>query len=63
MPCRPRSQAARKAIAEIVDPEPKVVAVKPPSATLKSEPDVDAYLAALRTQLMQHIDAGETVIT
>jgi hypothetical protein len=55
--------AARRAIAQLVDPEPKVATVKPPSATLKTEPDVDSYLSALRTQLMQHIDAGETVIT
>ena len=55
--------AARKAIAEIIDPTPKVVIVKPPSATLKTEADVDTYVAALRKQLMQHIDAAETVIT
>lgn len=55
--------SVRKAIAEIVDPEPTVATVKPAIATLRSESDVDAYLAALRTELMQHINAGETVIT
>ena len=55
--------AARKEIAQIVDPEPTVVTVKPASATLKSKSDVDAYVTALRAELMQHIDAGETVVT
>ena len=54
---------ARKAMARLIDPEPQVIAVKPPSATLKTEADVDMYLAALRGQLMQHINANETVIT
>ena len=55
--------AARKAIAKILDPEPKVATVSAPVATLKSELDVDNYLAVFRKQLMGHIDAGETVIT
>ena len=55
--------AARRAIAEIIDPEPKVSAVSPPLATLKSEADVDNFLADFRTKLMEHIVAGETVIT
>lgn len=58
-----KAQAARKAIAEIIDPEPTVATVKPPSATLKTEADVDTYLAGLRSELMKHIDAGDTVIT
>ena len=58
-----KAQAARKAIAEIIDPAPTVATVKPPSATLKTEADVDSYLADLRTELMKHIDAGDTVIT
>ncbi|MDC3332017.1 BREX system P-loop protein BrxC [Ilumatobacter sp.] len=58
-----KAGAARQAIAEIVDPEPTVVRVKPPSATLKSSSDVDSYLKELRTALMAHIDADETVIT
>lgn len=55
--------AARRAIAKIVDPEPTIATVKPASATLKSPADVDIYLATLRTELMEHINAGETVIT
>lgn len=55
--------AARRAIAIIIDPEPSVATVAAPTATLKSESDVDDYLAAFRTKLMAHIDAGETVVT
>ncbi len=54
--------AARGAIAKILDPEPTVATVSLPAATLKSESDVDDYLAGLRRQLMDHIGAGETVI-
>ena len=42
--------------------EPKSVTVKPASATIKTESDVDQYLAAFRQQLMQHVSANETVI-
>jgi len=59
----PKVAAARKAMAEIIDPEPKVVIVKPSSATLKNAADVDSYVSALSAQLMQHINAGSTVIT
>ena len=58
-----KGAAARKAIAKILDPEPTVATVSPPPATLKSESDVDNYLSTFRQQLMDHIDAGETVIT
>jgi hypothetical protein len=58
-----RVVAARAAVARIVDPEPLVVTVRPPSATLRTDADVDAYLAGLREQLMSHLAAGETVIT
>ena len=58
-----KAQAARREIAAIVDPAPKVATVQLASATLKTESDVDAYLMSVRAQLMQHIDAGETVIT
>ena len=40
--------AARSAISKILDPEPKVTTVSLPAATLKSESDVDDYLAAFR---------------
>lgn len=42
--------------------EPTSVTVKPGSATVKSEADVDAYVSALREQLLGHVRAGETVI-
>jgi hypothetical protein len=42
--------------------EPKSVSVRPRSATLKTAGDVDAYVDAFRSELMEHIDAGETVI-
>ena len=42
--------------------EPKSVTVRPRSATLKTPGDVDAYVDALRAELMEHVDAGETVI-
>lgn len=57
-----KAAAARKRIAEIVDPDPPVVSVKPPGATLKSEAEVNTYIAALRDQLVEHVNAGETVI-
>jgi len=57
-----KAAAARRKIAEIIDPDPPVVTVKPPGATIKSGTDVDAYVSALRDQLIQHVNAGETVI-
>ncbi len=57
-----KAAAARMRIAELADPEPTVVSVKPPAATLKSEADVDTYVAALRDQLLEHVNAGETII-
>jgi hypothetical protein len=42
--------------------EPKSVTVRPRSATLKTPGDVDAYVDGLRGELMEHINAGETVI-
>lgn len=42
--------------------EPKSVSLTLAQATIKSEGEVDAYLSDLRTRLMQHVDAGETVI-
>ncbi|MEJ7786155.1 MAG: hypothetical protein WKF96_15220, partial [Solirubrobacteraceae bacterium] len=54
-----KAAAARAAAAKRL--EPTSVAVVPPSATLKTPEDVDAYLAQLRQILMSHIP-GETVI-
>ncbi|WP_419917376.1 BREX system P-loop protein BrxC [Candidatus Poriferisodalis sp.] len=55
--------AARRAMAEAIDPEPQVVTASLPAATLRSESDVDSFLAAFRAELMAHIEAGETVVT
>jgi hypothetical protein len=50
-----RASAAKKL-------EPKSVTVTPPAATLRTEAEVDAYLATLRERLFQHVANGETVI-
>lgn len=42
--------------------EPKSVTVSPPSATLRTEVDVDGYISKLRQQLLEHIADGETII-
>jgi len=38
------------------------VKVTPPPAVLKDETAVDAYLAALRKQIMEHVDSGKPVV-
>jgi hypothetical protein len=50
-----RDQAAKSV-------EPKAVRVKPKPATLRNAAEVDDYLAALRTEIMGHIDDGNPVI-
>jgi hypothetical protein len=42
--------------------EPKSVRVIAPAATLRTKPEVDAYLAELRERLLQHIANDETII-
>jgi hypothetical protein len=42
--------------------ETKSVSVSAPAATLRTEPEVDAYLTKFRQQLTQHVTNGETVI-
>ncbi len=42
--------------------EPRSAAVRPPTATIKTEAEVDLYLARLREVLMAHVNANETVI-
>ena len=42
--------------------EPKAVTVKPPSATLKTDADVETYTTSLRAALLKHVADGETVI-
>ena len=54
---------ARKAIAEVLNPQSQVVRVPLPAVTLESESDVDDFLAEFRKILMNHIDGGETVVT
>ncbi len=58
-----RASDALVQIARILEPEPKVARVPMPSRTLRNAGEVDAYLDSVRTTLMEHIDAGETVIT
>ena len=55
-----KAAAVRAAAAKQL--EPKSVAVKPPTATIKTPGDVEAYLVQLREILMRHVDADETVI-
>ena len=52
--------AARQAAAKKL--EPKSVTVTPPAATLRTEAEVDTYLADLRERLLRHIANGETII-
>ncbi|UQN08793.1 BREX system P-loop protein BrxC [Deinococcus sp. QL22] len=42
--------------------EPAAKWLRPPSATLKTTGDVDAYVNALRTQLLKIVDGGQPVI-
>ncbi|MEJ7784913.1 MAG: hypothetical protein WKF96_08925, partial [Solirubrobacteraceae bacterium] len=55
-----KAAAVRAAAAKRL--EPKSVAVKFPTATIKTAPDVESYLAQLREILMRHVDDDETVI-
>jgi len=57
---RQRIEDARELLAKEL--EPKTERFVPPSRTLKSEADVDAYLADMKTQLMKHVAAGNPVI-
>lgn len=42
--------------------QPQSVRVRPPGASLKTEEDVDEHLQALRSKIMDHIEAGRPVI-
>jgi len=42
--------------------EPDCVSVTPPSATIKSEADLEAYLDELRKRIQSHLDGHKTVI-
>jgi hypothetical protein len=52
--------AARAAAAKKL--EPKSVTVTAPPATLRTETEVDTYVAALRKQLLQYVADGQTII-
>jgi hypothetical protein len=41
---------------------PEVVRIPIPQATIKSVEEVDTYLAALRAQILKHIEAGKPVM-
>ena len=54
-----RDQAWQKVARKL---EPESVSVSPPSATLKTEADLDTYLAAVRAEVLPHLRANKTVI-
>lgn len=54
-----RDQARQRAAKQL---EPEAVSITPPSATLKTPDDMDAYLADLREQILRYIEAKKTVI-
>lgn len=57
-----RVQKVREEIARMLLPETKTVTINHRHATLKSEKEVDAYLTMLRSEIMTHIEAGNSVI-
>lgn len=54
-----RDQARQRAAKQL---EPESVTVTPPSATIKTDKDLDDYVTALRARVQPHIDADKTVI-
>jgi hypothetical protein len=54
-----RDQARQRAAKQL---EPESVSITPPSATLKSQPELEAYLDGLREQVLPYIKADKTVI-
>ena len=50
---------AREMVAKLLQPATVAVHLRP--ATLTSEPEVDAYLTDVRTEIMQHVSAGHPV--
>ncbi len=55
-----RRDHARQRAAKLLQPES--VSIRPPSATLKTPGDLDAYLAGLREQVLPHLEADKTVV-
>jgi hypothetical protein len=56
------AKAAAVRIAAAKKLEPKSVTVKLTSATIRTESDVNSYPEELRSELIKHVNAGETVI-
>lgn len=54
-----RDQVRQRAAKHV---EPESVSVTPPSATLKSPPELEAYLAGLREQVLPYLEDDKTVI-
>jgi len=55
-----RMRQAREQAAKLL--EPKAVRVRPKSTTLKTVSEVDVYLAELRNEIVELIEAGSPVI-
>ena len=55
-----RRDLARQRAAKQLEPE--AISLTPPSATLKTNQDLDAYLTDLREQILRYIEANKTVI-
>ena len=51
---------AREQAAKLL--EPKAVKVRPRSVTLHSEAELDAYLAELRSEILNNLQTGSPVI-
>lgn len=54
-----RDQARQRAAKQL---EPESVSVSPPPATLKTTAELDGYLAALRDDVLPHLEAKKTVV-
>jgi len=54
-----REQARQRAAKQL---EPESITVAPPSATLKTPDELDAYLGSLREQVLPHLKANKTVV-
>ena len=52
-------QARQRAAKQL---EPESVAVKAPSATIKTNQDLDSFVDELRARVQPHLDDGKTVI-
>ena len=55
-----RAAQARAEAARLLAPQ--AVRVRPRGATLKTEAEVEAYVAELREDLLRHVTAGKPVV-